>query len=238
VSGLFSERHYTRFGVGAGDLAQLHAVMEGKRVRSHDGTGQAGRSLQSTPLDVCSNCENEPGAVFQVECCRFYRMFVTYAANVKGFKFGCRLVLFVDGTHLSGTYKGTLLTTCVLDADSHLLNFAYAIVCSEKVKEWVWFLQMVAQCLGALKPVIKSNRHPVVAQAFGKEYHSYCLRHLTENFFKEAGKHGIRKEATKQIMKEMLYKVAYAPTRGEDNVALEELHGALGVQYLVHVHLH
>ena len=58
---------------------------------------------------------------------------------------------------------------------------------------------------------------------FGKEYHSYCLRHLTENFLKEATKHGICKEATKQIVKETFYRVAYASTMGECNVTLDEL---------------
>jgi len=86
---------------------------------------------------------------------------------------------------------------------------------------------MVAQCLGALKPVIISNRHPailpVIAQVLGKDYHSYFLGNLTENFLKEKAKHGIRKEATKQIVKEMFYRVAYALIGGEYNAALEEL---------------
>jgi len=86
---------------------------------------------------------------------------------------------------------------------------------------------MVAQCLGGLKLIIISDRHPailpMVAQVFGKEYHSYCLQHLTENFLKEAAKHGIHKELTKQIVKEMFYRVAYAPTVGECNFALDEL---------------
>jgi len=42
---------------------------------------------------------------------------------------------------------------------------------------------------------------------------------------KEEAKHGIRKETTKQIVKEMLYRVAYALTAEEFNVALEELRG-------------
>jgi len=37
-----------------------------------------------------------------------------------------------------------------------------------------------------------------------------------------AGKHGIRKEATKQPVKEMLYRVAYAPTLREYIVAIQE----------------
>jgi len=38
-----------------------------------------------------------------------------------------------------------------------------------------------------------------------------------------AGKYGIRKEATKQLVKEMLYRVAYATTLGEYNDAMQEL---------------
>ena len=77
---------------------------------------------------------------------------------------------------------------------------------------------MVARRLGGLKPVIMSDRHPAilpaVTQVFGKEYHSYYLRHLTENFLKKAAKHGIHKEVKEQLVKEMLYRVAYAPTVG------------------------
>lgn len=71
-----------------------------------------------------------PGSVTvcEIEGYRLYRMFVAYAANVNGFKLGCRCMLFVDGTHLSGPYKGTVLEACALDADNHLFNFAYAIV--------------------------------------------------------------------------------------------------------------
>ena len=87
-----------------------------------------------------------PGSVTvcEVEDCRFYRMFIVYVANVNVFKLGYRLVLFVDGAHLSGPYKGTLLAVCALDADNHLFHFAYAIVYGEKVEEWVWFIEMVA----------------------------------------------------------------------------------------------
>jgi len=40
---------------------------------------------------------------------------------------------------------------------------------------------------------------------------------------KEVAKYSIRKEATKQIVKKMCYRVAYAVTVGEYNVTLEEL---------------
>jgi len=120
-----------------------------------------------------------------------------------------------------------MLAVYALDADNHLFNFAYAIVSSESPKDWVWFLQCVAQYIGGLKPVIMSDRGQSLLKAvplvFRKENHAYCLRHLAENFLQVVGKHGIRKEATKQLVKEMLYSVAYAATLGEYNDAMQEL---------------
>jgi len=107
-------------------------------------------------------------AVCEVDGCRFYRMFVAYATNVNGFKLGCRIVLFVDGTHLSVPYQGTMLASCALNADNHIFNLAYAIIYGEKIKEWVWFLEMVAQCLGGLKLVIMSDRHLVILPVWHK----------------------------------------------------------------------
>jgi len=54
-------------------------------------------------------------AVCEVDGCRFYRIFMVYATNVNGFKVGCKLVLFIDGTRLSRPHKRTLLPACALD---------------------------------------------------------------------------------------------------------------------------
>jgi len=81
--------------------------------------------------------------------------------------------------------------------------------------------------LGLLKPVTTSDWRQALLKAvplvFGKENHVCCLRHLVENLLQVAGKHGIRKEATNQLVKEMLYRVAYAPTLGEYNAAMQQL---------------
>ena len=47
---------------------------------------------------------------------RFERLFVAFAASIRGFMF-CRLVLCFDGTFLKGKYKGTLLVACEKDAN-------------------------------------------------------------------------------------------------------------------------
>jgi len=56
----------------------------------------------------------DPGLVAfcEVQESRFNKMFVAFAANINGFKLGCRMILFVDGCHLSGAHKGTMLAEC------------------------------------------------------------------------------------------------------------------------------
>jgi len=49
-------------------------------------------------------------------------MFVAYGACLNGFILGSRKMVFVDRTHLSGSYKRTLLAAIALDADNHILN--------------------------------------------------------------------------------------------------------------------
>jgi len=60
---------------------------------------------------------------------------VAYAANVNDCKFGSGIILFIDNTHLSRLYKGTILAACALDVDNHLFNFSYAIVLTAKIDE-------------------------------------------------------------------------------------------------------
>lgn len=74
-------------------------------------------------------------AFYEVEGSRFKRMLIACAANVNDFKLGHKIILFVDDTHLSGPYKGTLVAPCTLDVDNQLFNFAYGIVCGKKIEE-------------------------------------------------------------------------------------------------------
>jgi len=154
-------------------------------------------------------------------------MFVALGASLNGFILGCMNIMFVDGTHLSGPYEGTLLGAVGLDADNHLFDVAYAIVSTENKDDWEWFMTNVRECLGGLQPVVMSDRNNAllyaVPKVFGVECHSYCVRHIRENFIKAVGKLGYRKDSTKELLKEMLNRVAYAASEAEYGVALEEL---------------
>jgi len=100
----------------------------------------------------------------------------------------------VYGQHPS---QRTLLAACAMDVNNYLFNFPYDVVSSEKIKDWVWFLQMVGECMRGLKPMIMSDKNLAIfttlAQIFSKEYHNYCLCDLMENFLNDVAEHGIRK---------------------------------------------
>ena len=45
-------------------------------------------------------------------------------------------MIFIDGCHLNGPYKGTLLGAQIYDADNELFPLAYAIVAGETLNDW------------------------------------------------------------------------------------------------------
>ena len=98
---------------------------------------------------------------------------------------------------MSGPYEGTLLGAVGLDVHSHLFGVAYAIVSSENNKDWEWFLSNLRECLGGLQPVVMFDRNKALLHAmpkvFGIECHTYCVRHIQENFVTAAAKYGYRK---------------------------------------------
>ncbi|XP_028800236.1 uncharacterized protein LOC114755514 [Neltuma alba] len=116
----------------------------------------------------------------------FERAFIAYGCWIKGFIAGTRHVLYIDGCHLSGLYKRTLLSTSAYDANNELLPFAIAIVKRETLEDWTWFLYMIKQIVRLMELTIVSDRHNTIIGAvqaiFGGERHAYCYRHVKENF--------------------------------------------------------
>jgi len=154
-------------------------------------------------------------------------MSVVYGASLNGFILGCRKILFIDGAHLSGPYKGPILSAVALDADDHLFGIAYAVVSAENVDEWFQFFTLLRECLGRMQPVIMSDRNQgllsAVPRVFEIENQSNCLRHRQENFLTYGGKLGIRRQASKDLLKEVFNRIAYASTGVEYGVGMEEL---------------
>ncbi|XP_028780352.1 uncharacterized protein LOC114736641 [Neltuma alba] len=66
----------------------------------------------------------------------FECVFIAYRCCIESFVAGARHVLYIDRSHLSGPYKGTLLSAFAYDADNELFPFATAIVKGETLEDW------------------------------------------------------------------------------------------------------
>jgi hypothetical protein len=55
----------------------------------------------------------------------------------------CRPIISVDGTFLTGKYKGTLMTAVGMTAENQLLSLAFALVEGENNESWRWFFGLV-----------------------------------------------------------------------------------------------
>ncbi|PKU74604.1 Protein FAR1-RELATED SEQUENCE 8 [Dendrobium catenatum] len=122
----------------------------------------------------------------------FEKLFFSFGPSINGWSY-YRPVLCLDGTFLLGKYRGTLLTAVGIDANNGLYPLAFAIVESECVDSWVWFLNQ----LHVLLPVVSTrpdlciifDRHAGLVRGcreiFPNAAHRHFLRHLRENLKKE-----------------------------------------------------
>ena len=73
----------------------------------------------------------------------------------------CLPVLYIDGTFLTGRYKGTILTAIGVDCNKQVVPIAFAFVENENTESWYWFLERVKiQIVAArLDVCLISDRH-------------------------------------------------------------------------------
>nr|AAT73690.1 hypothetical protein [Oryza sativa Japonica Group] len=70
------------------------------------------------------------------------RVFWSFGCMIEAFR-NCIPLLCVDGTFMTGKYRGTILTAIGVDADSHVVPVAFAFVESENTSSWLWFLRHI-----------------------------------------------------------------------------------------------
>nr|ABA97178.2 transposon protein, putative, Mutator sub-class [Oryza sativa Japonica Group] len=64
----------------------------------------------------------------------------------------CRPVLCIDGTFLTGKYRGQILTAIGVDGNNQVLPLAFAFVESENTDSWYWFLKLVKTKVVGMRP--------------------------------------------------------------------------------------
>ena len=74
------------------------------------------------------------------------RAFCSFGCMIQAFKH-CRPLLCVNGSFLTGQYRGTLLTAIGIDGNNQVVPTAFALVESENSESWLWFLKLLKQAL-------------------------------------------------------------------------------------------
>ncbi|XP_024010256.1 uncharacterized protein LOC112085285 [Eutrema salsugineum] len=129
---------------------------------------------------------------------RFKYVFMALAACISGWKH-LKQVVVVDGTHLTGKYKGCLLTASGQDSNYQVFPIAFAVVDAESDKTWRWFFEKLLEIIPDSSDLtFISDRHGGIAKAKKKWYpqshHGACLVHIQRNVhgkYKGSGQKGL-----------------------------------------------
>ncbi|XP_057539719.1 uncharacterized protein LOC130817822 [Amaranthus tricolor] len=164
--------------------------------------GDWDKSFEELPRYVQALMQSNPGTVVQWEVqptmdptkVMFQRMFWAFGPSIKGFPH-CRPLISIDGTHLYGKYRGTLMIGMSIDANSQLFPLAFAVVEGESNDTWSWFLDCIRHYVTKRDGLcVISDRHKGILHAMnrvgkGREepyaLHRFCKRHLASNVHKK-----------------------------------------------------
>ena len=146
-----------------------------------------------TYLDFCFIEAIAPYQIMQ-------RAFFALGPCIESFRH-CRPLLCVDGTFLTGKFKGQILTAIGVDGNNQIMPLAMAFVESENYSSWVWFFRNLKRGIVRDRPnvCIIHDRHPgilkavkVLAEPSEEEtdpwpdiQSRWCMRHLGANFYSQ-----------------------------------------------------
>jgi hypothetical protein len=82
----------------------------------------------------------------------------------------CRSVVLVNGTFLTGKYRGTLMMAAVIDSENQIVPMAFALAEGENNDSWSWFMRLLrVHVLGPSRTIcLISDRHIGILNAASK----------------------------------------------------------------------
>ncbi|XP_022891866.1 uncharacterized protein LOC111406718 [Olea europaea var. sylvestris] len=159
--------------------------------KAHRGKLHALNMLHGTPRDsfqkLSSYChvvgESNPRTVTHIEVDsynRFRYFFVAFGASIRGYMQYLRPVICVDGSHLKGPYKGTLLVATTQDGNKQIYPLTWEIVDAETNKSWKWFLSNLKDLIGDSEELVfvsdrKKSIQKAISQLFPSSRHGCCI---------------------------------------------------------------
>ncbi|XP_010430913.1 PREDICTED: uncharacterized protein LOC104715176 [Camelina sativa] len=131
---------------------------------------------------------------------RFLYTFLAFGASIQGFS-QLRRVLVVDGTHLTGKYKGVLFTASGQDGNFQVLPLAFAVVDRENDDSWTWFFEKLERIIADSNTLtIISDRcqsiYVAKKRVFPRAHHGACIVHLARNVNAKFHNKGLAKLVT------------------------------------------
>ncbi|XP_077252369.1 uncharacterized protein LOC143891717 [Tasmannia lanceolata] len=192
--------------------------------------GHAEASYRILPAYADELVRRNPGTVVQL--CRtrglrprgddtFGRFFWLFCPSISAFNRTVRLLALVDGTHLRGKYRGTLLAATAIDGNYGLFPLALVVVNAETYDSWVWFLHLflqnfisTGQDVNTIGSDWMKGLPRAVAEALPGSYQFYCIHHLSANF------HGKFKS---EDLRKLFVNAAYSLGEGAFKDAMESI---------------
>ncbi|XP_057745636.1 uncharacterized protein LOC130963549 [Arachis stenosperma] len=137
-------------------------------------------SYQALPWWLSVMVQKMPGSVVQIET----RPLFNGNEEAQG----------VDGTHLYGKYKGTLLVAVAQDGNQNIVPIAFALVEGETADAWHFFLRNLRMHVVRKDGVgMISDRHESIRAAVNRSggdwqppraWWMFCIRHIGNNFLR------------------------------------------------------
>ena len=127
--------------------------------------------LQATNVGTTVKLEvvNEPNSTRETR--QFKRVYICLGALKKGFKAGLRDILGLDGAFMKGPFPGQVLTAVGLDSNNDIYPLAYAIVETENMSSWKWFLE----CLGDDLELYSNSNFTFMSDRQKVLFSSFCI---------------------------------------------------------------
>nr|KAJ0227379.1 hypothetical protein LSAT_V11C100033090 [Lactuca sativa] len=97
----------------------------------------------------------------------FEYCFFAIGCAIRAFRECCRKVIIMDGAHLKGKYKGTILYAVAMDGNDQILPIEYGICPKETTDSWTWFLEKLHECIGDFEGLTMfTDRAPAIVVSF------------------------------------------------------------------------